>query len=271
MIISHRHRFAFVHVPKCAGTSVHGRLAPYDDLDGAFYRRVEDHPELGAVDLGHMPLITLRDHFPDEFSCVKRYWSFAVVRAPRARFCSAIAQRLKMYRGTFLQSLSDEELSREISSTIDNLRNLSGRFPPDLIHFQPQVDYVMIGDERVVDELYRTHEIDQLFEDVARRVGIEALPELPNESHHGENRSYAFKSNVVRVAFEPFRPVARSVLKALPQGYKQKLRKLVYRDSSEVFERVGPGLGLDEFVAEFYAADLELLEVADAERRSASQ
>ena len=135
MIVSDRHKFAFIHIPKCAGTTVRNRITPYDDLGGAHHERVEDHPVLGPTDFVHLPLYTLRDHFPEEFDKVRRYWSFAVLRNPKSRFFSAVAQRVRMYRGNGVQlrQLSEEQIVEEIEAAMAELSGREGRLPPDLI------------------------------------------------------------------------------------------------------------------------------------------
>ena len=52
MILSDRYRFVFIHVPKCAGTSVRAAVAPYHDADSRFLKGVELHPDLGEIDFG---------------------------------------------------------------------------------------------------------------------------------------------------------------------------------------------------------------------------
>ncbi len=81
MIISDKHQFAFVHIPKCAGTSLRSILQHFDDRGSKFTGRVDHHTELGELDYVHIPLFALREHFRPEFEAVQQYWSFAVVRA----------------------------------------------------------------------------------------------------------------------------------------------------------------------------------------------
>ena len=83
MIISDKEKFVFVHIPKCAGTSVRSRIEHLDDRSGAYSGRLEQHPELGLLNYVHLPLQTLSDHFPAEFECIKSYRSLAVLGIPR--------------------------------------------------------------------------------------------------------------------------------------------------------------------------------------------
>ena len=64
LIISDRFGFAFVHIPKCAGSTVREQIRRIDpecfEMAG---RRM--HPDLGKIDAMHLPLDILRDHFPE--------------------------------------------------------------------------------------------------------------------------------------------------------------------------------------------------------------
>lgn len=98
MIIDDTHQFVFVHIPKCAGSSVHAQLSLFDARDPASHRGGV-HPVLGPIHFAHIPLRFLRDHFPAEFAKLGVYRSFALTRDPRARFVSATVQHLREFRG----------------------------------------------------------------------------------------------------------------------------------------------------------------------------
>src|ERR1700744_524201 len=98
MIISDPHRFVFVHVPKCAGTSVRRALRAIDTSDGQFWR-IGEHPEMGAVHFAHLTLPDLARYFPETLAKIRDYQSMAIIRDPRDRFFSAIFQRLREFRG----------------------------------------------------------------------------------------------------------------------------------------------------------------------------
>lgn len=269
MIISDHHEFAFIHIPKCAGTNVRNRLLPYDNLNGAHTERVEDHPVLGPTDFVHLPLYTLRDHFPAEFDKVQRYWSFAVLRDPKSRFFSAVAQRVRMYRGAVLRELSEDQIASEISAAIADLQDRQGRLPPDLIHFQRQVDYVMLDGRQVIGNLYMTSEVDRLLADLAARVGIETLPETDLMSVYAENRTMVYKNHALRVLIEKLRPSPGSpVLSLIPESVKKRIRSTVYTPSGNQFDTVAERIGVDDFIASYYADDLALVERVKAENRA---
>jgi len=268
MIISDRYKFAFIHIPKCAGTNVRNRIMPYDDLKGAHTERVEDHPVLGPTDFVHLPLYTLRDHFPTEFRKAQKYWSFAVLRSPKGRFFSAVAQRVRMYRGkgVLLRHLSDDQISAEVEEAISELSKHEGRLPPDLIHFQRQVDYVMLDGKRFIDSLYLTSEIDRLLSDLAARIGVETLPVSDEIYIYAENRTMVYKHNSLRILVESVRPSASSpILKIIPEVIKKHVRSTIYTSSGNQFEEISEKIGVDSFVASYYADDIALIDQVTAE------
>ena len=90
MLVSHEHRFAFVHVPKTGGCSISQALQPYGDRVMRFWMnrwldRIGIHvnhyapPEMKRFRL-HTPADTLRRQLPaDDFA---RLFKFAFVRNP---------------------------------------------------------------------------------------------------------------------------------------------------------------------------------------------
>ncbi len=149
MIISDQHRFAFVHVPKCGGSSVRVQLKRFDKYGGRFSRKTF-HPELGFIDLSHLPLETLRDHFPEAFEEVRSYRSFAFVREPEARFFSAVRQRIGEFRRIPEPDITPGMALKEAEAVIDHVAGAPHSLDAQYIHFRRQADYVFCGSEQVV-------------------------------------------------------------------------------------------------------------------------
>lgn len=259
MIISDHYKFSFIHIPKCAGSAIKARIMEYDDLEGKFTKRVGNHPELGELDYGHMPLFILKDYFPSEFDRVKRYFSFAVLREPRSRFLSGISQRMKMYRNTYLHAASDAEIIGEIDFVVNALRSKSGCLPPDLIHFQKQVDYIFLDGERVLSKVYLSSEVDVLLSDLARRVGVEKLPDPEKNDTYAENKSFVFKNEAMRVAVEAVRPAALAVLSRMPESVKRSMRSALYTSPSARLQKISDKTGLQSFIEDHYADDIAII------------
>lgn len=93
MIISHQHRFVFLHNPKAAGTSVREALARLDSYEGRFWG--VRYTRAGLVDLAHMPAATLVSLYPELLPVLRDYTVFAFTRAPVPRFVSAFNEQLR--------------------------------------------------------------------------------------------------------------------------------------------------------------------------------
>lgn len=96
MIISDTYRFAFIHIPKCAGTTVRQYFDKYDQK--AIESGLKSHPEFGVFDYNHIPLHVLHYFFLTEYEKVRAYYSFAILRDPFARFPSSVNMRLVLHK-----------------------------------------------------------------------------------------------------------------------------------------------------------------------------
>ena len=115
MIVSDTYEFAFVHIPKCAGTTVRAVLERYDETPGPQALGLEPHPThenifdlpgVGYVDFHHLPLQALALAMPEQLDKLRRYDAVTIVREPHDRLVSAFAEHMKRYRKTPLQNLS---------------------------------------------------------------------------------------------------------------------------------------------------------------------
>lgn len=263
MIISDRHRFAFVHIPKCAGTSVRGQLQHLDDRDGYYTGRVDRHPTLGLLDYVHIPLFTLRDHFRSEFEKVGGYWSFSVVRDPFDRFPSAISQRLKKYGGGAIQNQTTEKIKAEIQHSIDCLLRQPRhqyQLPAEYIHFQKQVDYVYLDGVQIADSLYLVDEVDRLLQDLSARTGLDSLVREDGSEPRVANRSIVYRNEAVRRLVDTTRPFARMIYRAVPRSAQQRLKAMVYVPRNSRLEPLFSSEYVTDFIKDYYREDLVLFD-----------
>lgn len=152
MIISPRHRFVFVHIPKCAGTSVRTQIVKCDP-DHISMGEVGRHPELGTIDFGHVPLSILCQHFPREYDYLERLTSYAVVRDPLERFGSSLRQMLWRYDQRPMTLIPADELRQLTLKTLDEVADQLDNPSSKFIFFARQRDFIFDGDRRMVDHL----------------------------------------------------------------------------------------------------------------------
>ncbi len=79
---------------------------------------------------------------------------FAVVRDPRARFLSAIFQRLREFKKAAQSEITADRVETEAAEVIAMLERTPERLDLEYVHFNRQVDYLDHDGERLVDEIF---------------------------------------------------------------------------------------------------------------------
>ncbi len=261
MIISDTHRFAFVHIPKTAGSSIRHALMPYDQRRARYYdRMVADHPGLGRVDHHHLPLAVLAAHFPDDFACLRDYRSYAVTRDPIERFPSALAQRLLMYRGKRLEELDNAETAVEIDLVLDRLGRHDSAAPitdPEFVHFARQVDYTHLDGVQVVQRILPLDATETMLAELQGLIGERLETKVVNRRMQFANPALNRMSSGLQRRLEAAIPLSvwlpvshriRDTFRAMGLFYSSTSRpKPVFRSET-----------VTAFIAEHYVADFEL-------------
>jgi hypothetical protein len=253
MIVSDRYQFIFVHIPKCAGTSLRRVLTPYDDSCGAFSERVAEHPKFGRLDYTHLPLHVLAEVAPEQFEKLRSYGSYAISRDPFQRFPSAIAQRLKMYVRQELAQVDRAALHAEIDSAITFLRGQTHVVAPDYIHFARQVDFVRLRGEVFVKEVFPVERLDAFMDTVGARVGTH-LGEVGHENQAGVLRFNNLRGLVVFGSNAAKRLLPASTSRAL----RDRARRLLLKPAHQNLPPAFASKTVVDFVNDYYADDITL-------------
>ena len=268
MIISDTHKFAFVHIPKCGGTSVRSTLARFDDRASQYFDKGRaPHGALGELDYPHIPLAILREYFPADFECVASYTAFAIVRNPFDRFPSSVFQRI---RTTNSGRISSDDIRQEIDQVIESLLGYAPSEPilaPDLIHFSRQRDYVSLGERRVVGNVYSLDEIPSLISAVSELTN-ESIPPVKRENERLRYSNASLEAadrwlqvrivnNIPRRIWKPVFTVAKSVL----------MQTGVLKRPDDWHSTVFRSPDVQQFIREFYSDDISLFaSCSDANR-----
>lgn len=259
MIICDEHRLVFVHIPKCAGTSVRKALQDFDSRGGKFTSRTGIHPSIGQLDFVHIPLFVLNEHFHAEFEVLKEYWSIAVIRNPYSRFASSVTQHMNMYSAQPIQMRSRGDIQTAIETSIRYLsRQPEGPhlLASEFIHFQKQVDFINLDGERVINKLYLVNEIDDLLTDVGIRFGKSLIEPTLDSGRVSENRSFVYRNNLLHRVLETSRPVATYFANFLPESVKENIRSLVYVPRDQRMNDLFQTEQVRDFIQEYYAGDI---------------
>jgi hypothetical protein len=264
MIIDDRHKFAFVHIPKCAGTSVRSFLEQLDTTNGKFRPHVETHPTLGRIDMTHLPLAVLRQYFPNEYHKVSTYHSIAVLRDPYRRVSSSLYQRLSMYGAIPVKQLTHNEMHKALDDSISYLsrHRHAECLPYDYIHFQKQHTYVYDQGECLINRLYTTSSIDKLLEDIGILVGQDLAHKAESGAVH-TNKAVFYKSTILRNFAAVLLPLySKPVQHMFTNAFKVVVRKAIYESKDKRMFDLFDAVYVRSFVEEYYAEDLRMYEAA---------
>ena len=275
MIISDKHRFCFVHIPKCAGTSVRIPLTHFNAWQLAGPPWLKIHSKLGQLDYAHIPLFVLHEHFPTEFAAIRDYWSVAVMRDPFTRFASSVSQRLKMHTDTPIQKRSQDEIRSVIDENVDYLLHQpldQHLLPSEYIHFQKQVDYIELDGTRILKKLYTVKEINELLTDVSRLVGYNLAETSPEKTGKNTvNRSVVIRNDFLRRVIETTRPATKNLVSILPERAKQKIRDRVYVARDERMNDIFGASHVRDFINDYYADDIALYQQVSNAKKGGRQ
>ena len=223
MPVSHRLKAIFIHIPKCAGTSVVNILSNYDDaLEFVGPASVSQRVELNTYHLNHVTAKHLKSVIPPDVW--ESYYKFTFVRDPWSRLVSIYYYRLgQLERPGNLLKTSTLLRSSKLSEIIKNPLWVSKYLISDFIvkrrnkklyhNESTRISFTewlqngltrvksmtqnnctnFITDEgghNLVDFVGSHENMESDFSEICQRLGIEAeLPHL-NSTNHRNYRSY---------------------------------------------------------------------------------
>jgi hypothetical protein len=255
MIINDAHCFAFVHIPKCAGTSVRKQLEAYDKYAGAFDAKVA-HPVLGNVHLAHLPLDVLREHYPTAFDEVFRYHSFAVLRDPIERFVSAIRQRLREFRHVPDSLVTNDVVMREAQTVLDFLHQSPDTIALEYVHFVRQCRFVCLDGSQIIKTLCPVDDLSALARFVRHNMGIQFDP----LAEHNISRS--LRDPLVEKIVTFVRPVAVRLIAPQARAFiwSKMVRAGLYENARAANRHAAAVASLETAIEAFYSEDRKLFE-----------
>ena len=258
MIISDRNKFVFIHIPKCAGTSVRSRIEHLDDRNGAYSSRLDKHPELGLLNYVHIPLRTLKDQFPNEYVCIETYRSMAVMRDPSARFVSSVSQYCNRYSDVEMRNHNIKTLRRQVDRLIDEIEeqevsNPGGRLPAKLIHFQRQHHFTHLDGAQVIQNIVDISQIETVLVDL---LGKSKLRE--NDSIKA-NESRVYRNQGLKILASGVKAVAPGLHRTLSPRVSAWVAERVHAPLKDQFAAVFEDVQVREFIARYYDFDEILL------------
>jgi len=271
VIISDEYKFCFIHIPKCAGSTVRDQLKQYDDRVFLCHDNYGELPGIGRFHSWHIPLFILREHFPEHYQKIAEYESYALLRNPHARFSSSVFQYFKEFRSSPLYALPKNKAKKEVYEIIRVLRekeeeNISF-LPYEYVHFQRQVDYIYDQGERVIDNIYTINDVEELLADIHRKIGGHMLPD-GEEAVRKINQSIAYRNSAIRIFLEVIKPFAGPAWRSLvPVNARIRIKEsLVIPENKRTDWIFDDGMVID-FVERYYREDIKMVKNIERSKR----
>lgn len=217
-----------------------------------------EHPTLGLVHPAHLPLAALRDSMPDTWTALCAASSFALTRAPRDRFISALMQRMGEFKDSGAIRADDTRVRDEAQRVCDWLSQRDTFTEIEYIHFARQTDYVMLDGERIISQIFPVNRTDALTKWIASESGLEV--DIAHTHARRQPKPWA----------RALQPAARFAgRKLMPRAVKRRLHPIwmasgIFSNASKGYSAIDFGPEIEGFIAEYYAADADLHREAQA-------
>ena len=251
MIICDDRQFAFIHIPKCAGSSVRRALRPLDTSSEAFFR-IADHPVMGPVHLAHLTLANLAEFYPETFEKLARYRSMAIVRDPLDRFTSAVFQRLREFRHVPQSAITRELFQTDAEVVISNLQSAPARIDLQYVHFNRQCDFIEFDGNILIGNLFALERMPEAADFIRQHTGIEI-------DEYRRNPTTELRFAAVRPMQRLFRDRYAKLVSAERRAHiREAMTRAGFYSEVPKNKFVEPGGPIDRFVHDYYARDFAI-------------
>ena len=186
-MICHQHKIIFIHIPKCAGSSIEEyfgvkpfkwKYPNYENLTGWCPKRKIHLHHATAEQLLNTGLVKEEDW--------DSYFKFAIIRNPWSRAVSDYYwfNRSKIIKTGFSSYLKGEgRLKKEMTNK--DVKEYRGD------HLLPQCDFIKINNKIVVDKIIRLENLKEEFGELKKELNLpkKALPHSKKANKHYDHYS----------------------------------------------------------------------------------
>ena len=185
--------FAFLHIPKCAGTYIRKHLR---DKSGAFGSMVRlEEPAQGLKNLVKPDHITLEQASrlaPNVIKTLRSVEVFALLREPSERFTSSFLQYQKEYAkpellvGRDPVAAAHKIMDRLCEGDYSDEADRNNKLGTPLVHFRRQRDYVYLEEEKLARRLGASSDpgpiLEEMLDLMPRSMHVEEIDSAPLNS-----------------------------------------------------------------------------------------
>lgn len=183
MIISDSRKQVFCHIPKNGGSSLRFHFLTEWSDDAREYQGRREVPVLGEIrDLSHITVAEAGQWFDDDL-IGQGYRVTAVVRAPGARFSSALLQYIRSFAAQDKHFVTGDTVRKIMART--SVEDLCARAATDIscIYFRPQVDFIT-GVPEAQHDLMAINQLSERFPGLPRDNKGGRLPKWMGFAKH---------------------------------------------------------------------------------------
>ena len=267
MLYVRDYNLAFRHIPKNAGKAIrrslenaatisHASIARDLRIDEAEAERLLVGnvvlPGYGLVQMEHLPLEAMRSHFPHSFDVLRNARSFVLAREPRARFFSALLQRLGEYKNVKGLRADDPLVMSEAQRVCDRLSRDATSLELEYTHFVPQVDFTHLDGVQIVNEVFPMERMDAAARWIEATVGLQIsiVQEHSRREPKKWSRSLQPAARYIGTHIIP-RPIKRAI-------YPLWMKSGVFTNAAGRYSSIELSADVERFVAEYYVRDAAL-------------
>jgi hypothetical protein len=194
MLLSHRHRFLFVHIPKTGGTSIRSAMRQDRWLDPLFWpgilcqhiSRLCQH-RLGSMMPRHAPVLVAREMLPP--TLFGQLFKFTFVRDPWDRLASGYGH-FRRERQDLLREYRIGNFAEFVDWILTVAPDTTPRAALIRALRRPQSEYLVDWDGRLlVDFVGRYERLEEDFRQVTDRLQLKGR-KLPHERRFSQRGDY---------------------------------------------------------------------------------
>jgi len=204
-MISEQKKCVFIHIPKCAGSSVKQLLRGHNKLQF-------------EKDDWHYTVKQLQDYLTDKGKNLDNYFTFCLTRNPFDRLVSAFSYTLDKILDKNDYHWNHYKYSYEIiekhlvpSDKINTFRRFikhadfkhlfyGNKLP---IHFKKQYDFISVNNEVIIDHVGKVESIADSFDLIASKLNIQSIDIHTNQSSHNSYKQF-YDDETLQIAREAY-------------------------------------------------------------------